>query len=350
MIFPTFLFIVGVSIVYSTRSRLCRGATPGGVILHVLQRAFLLIVLGLLINGFPFYDLHHLRISGILQRIALCYAAASLLYLGIASTNHDVGFERPSMPVRPAAILAGIIAAILIGYWALLRFVPVPGFGAARYDSLGHLGAYIDRAIFGVHHLWAWGLTPGYGVTYDPEGILSTLPALANTLLGVMTGVSLSASRNKHMAAANMILFGTLLFVAAFPLSAFMPINKRIWTSTFALLSGGVSLLALGILYWLIDCTRSFPRWLEPALHFARIFGTNAIAAFVLSSVITAGLDAIHLLARGTAISLHQAGYQYLFASWLPPRIGSLAYALAIVGLNAALIYPLYRRRIFLRL
>jgi predicted acyltransferase len=350
MIFPTFLFIVGVSLVFSLHSRLSRGATSVQVIFHILRRTFLLIVLGLLVNGFPFYDLHHLRIPGILQRIALCYAAASLLYLGITSTNHDAGSERPSTPVRTIAILAGIIATILIGYWALLRLVSVPGFGAARYDSLGYLGAYIDRNVFGVRHLWAWGLTPGYGVTYDPEGILSTLPALTNTLLGVLVGVGLGASCNRRIVAANMILFGTLLFAVSWPLSALMPVNKRIWTSTFALLSGGVSLLALGILYRLMDCAPSIPRWLEPMLNFARIFGTNAIAAFVLSSIITAGLDAIYLPSQGVAVSLHQAGYQYLFASWLPSRIGSLAYALAIVALNAALLYPLYRKRIFLRL
>jgi predicted acyltransferase len=128
-----------------------------------------------------------------------------------------------------------------------------------------------------------------------------------------------------------------------------MPINKRIWTSTFALLSGGVSMLACALLYWILDL-RSTSRWTKPAITFTRIFGTNAILAFVLSSVITASLDAVHLQAAGGALSLHHAGYQYLFAPWLPPRIGSLTYALAIVALNAALLYPLYRKRIFVRI
>ena len=128
-----------------------------------------------------------------------------------------------------------------------------------------------------------------------------------------------------------------------------MPINKRIWTSTFSLLSGGVNLLALGVLYWLLDLC-SAPRWTRPAIDFLRIFGTNAISAFVLSSFITATLDAIHFDISGAAMSLHQAAHRYLFASWLPPRIGSLAYALAIVALNAGLLYPLYRKHIFLRI
>ena len=378
MILPAFLFMVGISIVFSTHARLFprtgRGAARRQPMAHILRRAILLIVLGLLVNGFPAYDLHHLRLPGILQRIALCYAAAALLYLAIGDRGPAPSAESASAASaqyasnRAAALLVTIIAAILIGYWALLRYVAVPGFGPARYDSLGYLGAYIDRAIFTTQHLWAWGLTPGYGVTYDPEGLLSTLPAIANTLLGVLAGVWLRMPRPARSKAADLLFFGALLFAVAWPLDTLMPINKRIWTSTFALLSGGVSLFAFALLYWILDIhntdvgntdvrntdLRNSSRWMKPAISFASIFGTNAIFAFVLSSIITGSLDAIHLHSGSrtgdTALSLHQAAHQYLFASWLPPRIGSLAYALAIVALNAGLLYPLYRRRIFLRI
>ncbi len=351
MIFPAFLFMVGVSTVFSIQGRLRRGATRGRLVAHVLLRFVVLIALGLLVNGFPFYDLHHLRIPGILQRIALCYATSALLYLAMSVTaGEDPALAgAQSRSTRTAAELAALIAVILIGYWILLQYFAVPGFGPARYDSVGNLGAYIDRAIFTKRHLWAWGLTPGYGVTYDPEGLLSTLPAIANTLVGVLAGVWLRMPRPARSKAADLLYFGALLFVVAWPLSSLMPINKRIWTSTFSLLSGGVSLLGLGVLYWLLDL-RSTPRWTRPAINFLRIFGTNAIAAFVLSSFITATLDAIHLDIAGAAVSLHQAAHQYLFASWLPPRIGSLGYALAIVALNAGLLYPLYRKHIFLRI
>jgi predicted acyltransferase len=368
MIFPAFLFMVGISIVFSTHARLFpragRGVGRRQLVAHILRRAILLIMLGLLVNGFPAYDLHHLRIPGILQRIALCYTIAALLYLAIARPDRLKNDPRSDIQTaaasnRAAALLVTIIAAILVGYWALLRYMPVPSFGPARYDSLGYLGAYIDRAVFTTQHLWAWGLTPGYGVTYDPEGLLSTLPAIANTLLGVLTGVWLRMPRPARSKVADLLFFGALLFAVAWPLASLMPINKRIWTSTFALLSGGVSLLALGLLYWILDVhntdvrntdVRSSPRWMKPAISFASIFGTNAILAFVLSSVITASLDAIHLQTASAALSLHHAGYQYLFSSWLPPRIGSLAYAFAIVGLNAGLLCPLYRKRIFLRI
>ncbi|HZD46701.1 MAG TPA: heparan-alpha-glucosaminide N-acetyltransferase domain-containing protein [Acidobacteriaceae bacterium] len=379
MIFPAFLFMVGISIVFSTHARLFpragRGATRRQLTAHILRRAILLIVLGLVVNGFPAYDLHHLRLPGILQRIALCYAVAALLYLAISDLGRAPNAETTSAANaqcasnRAAALLVTIIAAILIGYWALLRYVPVPGFGPARYDSLGYLGAYIDRAVFTRQHLWAWGLTPGYGVTYDPEGLLSTLPAIANTLLGVLAGVWLRMPRPARSKAADLLFFGALLFAVAWPLASLMPINKRIWTSTFALLSGGVSVSAFALLYWILDVRNpdvrntdvlntdlpkkgldSSSRWMKPAISFACIFGTNAIFAFVLSSIITASLDAVHLQTGGSSLPLHHAAHQYLFASWLPPRIGSLGYALAIVALNAALLYPLYRKRIFLRI
>jgi predicted acyltransferase len=149
--------------------------------------------------------------------------------------------------------------------------------------------------------------------------------------------------------AADLLYFGALLFLVAWPLSSLMPINKRIWTSTFALLSGGGTLLAFALIYWLLDI-RSAPRWTRPALECLRVFGTNAIAAVELSSVITATLDAVHLHIAGVTVSLHHAAHQYLFAPWLPPRIGSLAYALAIVALNGAFLYPLYRKRLYLRI
>lgn len=342
MIFPSFLFIVGISVTLSFAARLTRGDTRRNLAFRVLRRTLLLIILGLLVNGFPDYAWHTLRLPGILQRIALCYAAASLIYLAV--------FSRPTVTAQSSPrsrlyFLIVIAAALLAGYWALLRFYPTPGFGPARFDPLGNLPAVVDRAIFGIAHIWPYGLTPGVGVTYDPEGLLSTLPAIATTLFGVIAGEWMRTTRRSGIfKAATLLLAGALLILAGQLLSPAMPINKRIWTSTFALFAGGVSLCLFAVFYALIDLRRAH-RWTVPGM----ILGTNAIFAFVLSSIITTLADRIRLGSAEHA-TLHQRGYAAFLATGLAPIQASLAYALAIVLLNLLLVYPLFRKRIFLRL
>ncbi len=193
MIFPSFLVMVGVAMTLSFRSRLLRGADRGRLLVHALRRGAVMVALGLVVNGFPFYDLHTLRIPGILQRIGICYALASCVYLGASEVG--VGRERRG---RRSAVLAGVTAMLLLGYWALLRWYPVPGFGAGRIDPLGNVAAYYDRAIFGVPHMFQWGVkTPGVGITFDPEGVLSTTTALATMLLGVLAGEWLGTERTR---------------------------------------------------------------------------------------------------------------------------------------------------------
>jgi predicted acyltransferase len=343
MIFPTFLFAVGIAITFSFASRIERGYNRAQLMWHVLRRSVAIFIVGLLINGFPDYNLHVLRIPGVLQRIALCYLAGSFLYLGVSRASKETGEPRNA---RTFTVLASIVVLLLIGYWALLKLVPVPGFGAGRLDSLGNLGAYIDRAVFGTNHMWAYGLTPGYGVTYDPEGLLSTLPAIATLLIGVITGVWLRTGYSSQRKAFAIAGAGVMLALAGWLLHPWLPINKKLWSSTFTLFSGGISLLALSFLYWAIDIRR-WRRGITPAL----VFGTNAILAFALSNVITALTDHIHVSTSSgaAALTLHEWGYRYGFATWLQPIHASLAYAIAIVLLNLVLLYPLYRKRIFLR-
>ncbi len=358
MIFPSFLFVMGASIALSTEGRLRRGQTKATIATHALRRAAVLVVLGLAVNGFPFYHWSTLRFPGILQRIAVCSLAATLLYLGLLPPVGDLQARREQgSDQRRLITLGAITAGILIMYWLLLRYVPVPGFGAGRYDAVGYLGGYIDRAVFSVPHLWAYGVPPGQPVVpghavYDPEGLLSTIPAFTNTLLGLIAGVMLRARQSIAKTSTRLAAMGLILASLALALSPHMPINKRIWTSTFALLSGGVSLLLVAALHLWLDRARAADRavalrlWLAPVL----VFGTNAILAFVISSVITASMDAIPVHVGAELSPLHGALHQWLFTGWLPPCLGSLAYALTIVAVNAVLLLPLYRRRIFLRL
>ncbi len=277
-----------------------------------------------------------------LQRIALCYLFGSLLYIAASPKAETKDGDTKSTAHRRSWIIAGTIAALLAGYWALIKLVPVPGFGAGHLDTMGNLGAYLDRSIFGVRHLWDWGLTPGYGVTFDPEGLLSTLPALGTMLMGVLAGEWLRTGRSAGKKALWLAVAGVALILLGLGLSHWLPINKKIWTSSFALLSGGVSLAGFSFYYWVVDGMQ-WKAWTPPAL----IFGTNAILAFVLSGVITTLSDRIHVTTEGGRLSLHEWGYTHLFATWLAPVNASLAYAIAIVLLNLALLYPLYRRRIF---
>lgn len=343
LIFPSFLVIVGVSLTLSFVARLQRGATRRALLGHAFRRGAWLVAIGLLVNGFPFYHLAHLRLPGILQRIGLCYVLASLLYLAL---HHPRVRPRDRRLVIAAACL-GLLAL----YWALLELYPTPGFGPGRLDSLGSLPAVVDRAVFTVPHLWDWGTTPGHGVTFDPEGLLSTMGALASVLFGVLAGESLRTGDHPETSAARrkqcsiIAVAGVMLWIAGLLLRPAMPINKLIYTPTFALWSSGLALLAFAALFWLIDLLRVRRGW-----DLLLIFGTNAILAFALSQVITTGLEQIVIQMSPRNQSLHEVLWRHLFTTWLPAGPSSYAYALAIVLLNAALIYPLYRRRIFLRL
>jgi predicted acyltransferase len=253
-------------------------------------------------------------------------------------------YENADSKSSPRAVLIAASGAVLVLYYLLLKFVPVPGLGAGRLDSFGNLPAYIDRAVFGTRHLWAYGTTTGMGVTYDPEGILSTLPAIATLLIGIVAGEGIRKHHAGKKKLVSLLMAGGMLLVAGWLLQPFMPINKRLWTSTFVLVSSGVSLLVFALLYGVVDLRRS-RWWTWPAL----VFGTNAIFAFVLSSVITTLTDRIPIASGGGSLTLHRWAYQHLFATWLVPVHASLAYAITIVLLNLVVIWPLHRKRIFLR-
>ncbi|MBW8860449.1 MAG: DUF1624 domain-containing protein, partial [Caulobacter sp.] len=188
LVFPTFLFCVGMAIGLSVpRLRTGEGASAA-LWLKIARRTALLIVLGLALNALPSFDLAHLRIPGVLQRIGLCYALASAICIlpARAQTDGRLGLN--------LGVVVLAVIGLLVGYWALLTFTPVPGFGVDRWDSQGALPAFIDRAAFTIPHLWPYGTTEGVGVTYDPEGLLSTLPATVNVLLGAVAATFLARS------------------------------------------------------------------------------------------------------------------------------------------------------------
>lgn len=323
LVFPMFLFIVGTSIVLALRGRIAAAAPRRVIVRQILKRALLILALGLLLNALPAFHLGELRYFGVLQRIALCYAAASLLYL--------FGGVR-------GALLAAVVA--LGAYWVLLVHVRVPGFGMPGVnlrilDPHGNLAAWLDRRLVPPAHLYHQGF-------YDPEGLLSTIPSLATTLLGVVAGRWLETPRTPMAKATGLLVVGIALSLTGLAWAQSFPLNKRLWTSSFVLWTGGVSLILLAVLFWAIDGPWQLRRGLLPW----RIFGTNALSAYILSEVLALVLAAIPVPGTG---NLQQWLYHAL-PGWLgaPPFV-SLVYSILFVGVCFVPIAELYRRKIFLK-
>jgi predicted acyltransferase len=334
MIAPAFLFMVGVAIPFSFTSSTKRGVSRAALFWRICRRSVLLTLLGLALNELPVFRWHTLHYNGILQLVGRCYFISAMLYLALLYAE----------PRRRAAIIAVVAFGSLALYAALLKFVPVPGYGVGDFGMIGNLPAYVDRALLGVNHMGAYYRVPGYGVAFDPNGLLITVSASFSTLIGVLAGVISSSEKSARWKLVGFVGAGTFLLFLGLALNPWTPMIKNIWTATYALFSTGVSLLAFYVVYWIIDLRR-FRRGLTPLL----ILGTNAILAFSLSTVVTRLLG-IHFLQNDSITSPHQWMFDHVFLPWLPPYVASLTYALLIVVFNILLVYPFYRKRIFLRL
>ena len=339
LIFPFFLVIVGVSLVLSFRSRVERGESKRTLMVHTLRRSAIIFLIGLFLNGFPYFNLSTWRVAGVLQRIAIAYLAAAIITL-YSGTRGIVIW----------------IAGLLIGYWLVMRFVPVPGFGTPGtnmplLDPNANLNWYIDKLYL-----------PGamYEKTRDPEGILSTFPAIATALLGVLTGTYLksgyklakptgqsspSQSANGIRKVTGMLTSGAALIVAGQVWNLWFPINKKLWTSSFVLFTAGSALVALAFCYWITDVKQHRGWWTKPFV----VFGTNAIAAYALAELLASLLYSIRVHSGRRIITLQDFLYRSLFGGIAPKELGSLVYAILFVCLCWLPIYWMYRKRIFLK-
>jgi predicted acyltransferase len=323
LVFPFFLFIVGISMTLSRQTV----AAPWW---RLARRAAIIVGLGLFMAGFPFFNPSHWRIPGVLQRIGICYLAAALIFRWTSPrirTPHD---DR----VR-CAVLASIAGVILLGYWFVMMHVAAPGGVAGDLTPDGNLGAYIDRALMR-GHLWRQD--------WDPEGLLSTVPAIATTILGAIAGVWLQAP--VPAAKRVLVLAGTggILFLAGEAWHRTFPINKQLWTSSYVLMSAGAAAIVLGLCIQLID-VRGFARWSRPFV----VLGSNAIALFVLSGLIGKLLIIIRVSRGSETTSLQSFIYEHGF-SWLAaPKNASLIYALTFLAMMYGFCAVLYRRGIFLK-
>lgn len=346
LIFPFFLFIVGVSMTLSFASRIARGVRRGKLALHVVRRSALIFAVGLFLNGFPHFDFSSIRIMGVLQRIAVCYLVAGLLYLltydpasAVASEAAHGATGAPSRVRADTRVMAAVAVVLLAGYWALMTFVPVPGVGAGHLDKENNLGAYIDRTVLG-GHLWS------ESKTWDPEGFLSTLPAIASLLIGILAGEWLRSDRSAQRKTLGLIAAGIMLLVAGRALHPYFPINKNLWTSSFVLLTSGFAMVALAACYWIVD-VRAWRGWTAPFL----VFGMNAILAYALAALVSEiSTDFEFHTRRGRDTTLHGWIYYRLFTHHASPVNASLGYAIFFVLVIFALLWPFYRFKIFLRI
>ncbi len=321
-IFPFFLFIVGIAIPFGLGKRVEKGITKD-VYLKILRRALLIFLLGLFLSGFPYYDFAMLRIPGVLQRIAVCYLVASLIFI---HTNWK------------QQTIIGI--ALLLVYWILMTTIPVPNCDVMTIDDKAcNLAAFIDRTIFTENHIWR------SAKVFDPEGILSTIPAIVTTISGVLTGLWLKTTRTDLEKVSGMFFFGIVLTAIGWCWHFFFPINKSLWTSSYVVYTTGIALCLLGFCYWLVDI-KGYKKWTKPFV----IFGVNALALFVFSGLLARIMGVIKVTgAEGTQISLQKWIFDSVFLLFATPINASLMYAISYIFLWLFLMWLLYRKRIFIK-
>lgn len=330
-VFPFFLFIVGISITLALGKRVENRGVNRDIYLKILKRALLIFAFGLFLATFPFYnfskgewlDVSTVRIMGVLQRIAVCYLVSALIFL---HTNW-----------KQQTIIA---VALLLIYWALMTLINVPGCDVTTFNDKGcNLAAYIDRMVLTENHIWK------SSKIFDPEGLLSTVPAIATTLAGVLTGHWLRRKIDDNEKVAAMFFFGVCLTGIGWIWSFWLPLNKSLWTSSYVVYMAGLALCFLGFCYWLIDI-KGYRAWTKPFV----IFGVNALALFVGSGVMARILGLVKLPgADGATISLQQAIFNNVFLPLASPINASLMYAITFILVWLFLMWLLYRKEIYIK-
>ncbi len=332
-IFPFFLWIVGVAMTFSFANRISKGDSKKNLLLNVLRRSAIIFLLGLFLAGFPFgllwqhnFSFATIRIPGVLQRIAICYLVSSLIYLYSTSRGQIIS-----------------ILVLFISYWLMMFYIPIPEFGAGLFEKGKNFAAYIDSLILNGH---MWSSTK----TWDPEGLVSTLPAIASTLLGALTGDYLRKSeKSKIEKSAWMFVYGAAFLLAGTILDMWMPINKSLWTVSYTIFMAGWALCIFGIFYFLIDA-KGISKWAKPFT----VYGMNAIFVFVLSGVVGKMLYLWKFnvrLSDGTYsdVSIKTLLMQNIFDRLFSPINASLAFAVCWIAVMYCIVWLMYNKKIFIK-
>jgi len=318
-VFPTFLWIVGVSITLALGKRLSAGASRASLMVPIFRRAAILYAFGLLLYAFPAFDGSSFRILGVLQRIAICYLIGALIYLYTGVRGQ-------------LATLIGLMAA----YWLLMSFAAVPGYGSGRLDLDGNFAHYVDRIFLGKHNY--------RGGTWDPEGIVSTLPSIATVLFGILAGHVLRLKSVLSERTTWLFVIGNALLGLGLICDIWLPINKKLWTDSFAIFMAGLDFVLLAGFIWIVDHL-GYQRYVRPLL----IVGVNAITLYLASEFGSEFLDLIHVSSGGTQVSLHDWIYS-LILNIASPINASLLYAVGYLMVMYVIAWVMYRQRWFVRI
>ena len=322
LVFPFFLFIVGVAMTFSLSKQIEAGADRKKLTVKILRRTAIIFLLGMFLAGFPNFNLSTIRIPGVLQRIAVCYLITSIIVL-------RTGWKGQ----------AYWAVGLLFFYFIAMKFIPVPGFGAGVLTPEGNFAAFIDQKLLSGH---MWSQTR----TWDPEGLFSTLPAIATTLTGVLTGWFLRSDKPKVEKTMWLLLIGNLGLLAGWTFDTWFPMNKSIWTSSYVIYTSGMALIFLGICYYTIEVL-NWRKWTKPFL----LYGMNSITVFMLSGFVGRLMAIIKFTNDdGTQTSLGQILYGALFTSWLPTMTASLTWAFSWITGFLVLMWFMDKKKIYIKI
>ena len=277
----------------------------------IFQRAAIIYFLGLLVYAFPHFSLSHQRLLGVLQRLAICYLAASIIYLYSGLRTQIIW-----------------IVSLFAAYWAMMSFIPVPGYGAGHLDVDGNFAHYIDRIVLGTHNY-------SQTKTWDPEGIVSTLPAIGSALLGIMAGHVLRLKQTLAQRRTRLLIIGGFLIALGLIWNIWLPINKKLWTDSFATFMAGLDFIVLAAFIWLVD-ERGYTKLVKPFV----IVGLNPITVYLASEFLAEALD---------STSAHDYLYSHFYAPIASPMNASLLWALSMVLVMYLLAWFMYARKWFVR-
>jgi predicted acyltransferase len=343
LVFPTFLFVIGVSIVFSVQARLARGESTTKLAWHAVRRAVILILFGIVVNSFPYFHLAHMRFYGVLQRLAICYLIVELFYL----------FD------RRVWTKVAVLATVLLGYWALVSLVPVPGAGMPGkdfpiLDKDRNIVNWVDQQLMPGHLYEDWD--PSNAARFhnvrDPEGLLSDIPAIGTALLGLLTGLWLRGPKSVKQKGVGLAAAAVVCLAAGFFWSIWFPLNKKMWTSSYVLAAAGCSLIAFALFYWAVEVGGLGKSGAGKALAWPwMVFGSNAIAAYMVSELMDGCVELSHLRVSYMGKMVDPISYWNLkLLQWIPnPGWGAFAFSVSYALLCFIPVWLLYRKKIFLK-